>query len=213
MAPQNLQPLPKLIQECSRDIRWELEQVRNRITSEDINRMTDALLSATPPAWPAALIELQKGHLLHRLTRHLNFHLRQYYGKDTLHHSLSFSGPFPSFSLKPVLPVAQQFRRTIRTAKCIEFVGNKLWGKALGPIMPKFMPVEIPTATLLMKAHACSPDCELDAARADLSRRVQGLLINCLLAWEKLLIEHTTQFILNNDIAAEQPGYIAETAV
>jgi hypothetical protein len=205
-----LQPVSQLIQECTRDIRWEMEQIRNRVTIEEIDRMADAELTGHPPVWPAVLLELQKGYLLSRLTRHLNFHIRHENIISTVR-GLEFTGPFPTFSLKTLLPLARQYRHTCTAAQCIEYVGNKLWDKTLSPLKPKFFPLEIKTATLVMKSTGCSAACQSSFARNDLARRVHGLLLNCLHEWETLLLDQVSRFI--SEAQEVVPAFTQDLAV
>lgn len=176
-----------LVAECTADIRWEFNQLRSRIRTDEIVRLADGLLERAPLEWPAALLELQKGYMPDRLLTQLNFRVCQYgLASDC---KIRFQGPFPAFSLKPLKDVVSEHRVTLRTAQCIEFIGNKAWNCALKPIKKNVFPFKINVATLVLGAFDCSPKQQLAIARQDLVQRIKGIIINFLHDWEKMLLE------------------------
>ncbi|QDR82377.1 hypothetical protein [Sporomusa termitida] len=189
-----VQPIDSLLAECKRDIRWEFHQIYLRIRPEEVQRLAEGLLHKTPPEWPRALYELQKGKLHSRLLKHLNFHLRrQGFPAET---ELVFRGPFPSFSLRPLQAVIEEHRTTLRMAGCIEFLGNKIWDHALKPVRKRLMPVHVHVATWALDACGCSAKQQWSVVLADLTQRIRGSIINFLFACEALLIEQVQEQLL-----------------
>ncbi|HWR05857.1 hypothetical protein [Sporomusa sp.] len=189
-----LQPMDALLVECKRDIRWEFHQIYTRIRPEEIERLAEGLLHKTTLEWPSALYELQKGKMHSRLLKHLNFHLRRYgFSAET---ELVFRGPFPSFSLRPLQAIIEEHRTSLRTAKCIECLGNKVWDHALKTAKKRLIPVHVNVATWALDACGCSPKQQLAVALADLGQRIRGSIINFLFACEALLIEQVQEQFL-----------------
>ena len=166
---------------CSADVRWEFNQLRSRIRTEDIERLADGLLQKSPLEWPMALVELQNGCMSGRLLTHLNFRVQQSSVVE-----LKIQGPFPTLSLKPLREIVKEHRITLRTARCIEYVGNKAWNCALKKVTA--LPIHIHAATLVLDAFDCSPKQKLAIARQDIIQRIKGIIINFLQDWENLLL-------------------------
>lgn len=206
LAP--IKTVDSLVLECTNDIHWEFSQLRCRIRQDELHRLAEDLLHRTSLAWPLALIELQKGDTLNRLLTHLNFHVRQYGFPPEK--PLTLTGPFPAFSLKPLLRIAEEHRTTLRTARCIEFAGNKAWDLVLKPVK-KGLPLSVKVATLALTSVGCSPKQQSAAALSDLSRRIEGQIVNFLGDWELLL----TQQIKAQLLTPQQDKYrlITEKAV
>ncbi|MDF2929780.1 MAG: hypothetical protein K0Q75_2018 [Anaerospora sp.] len=170
--------------ECTTDVRWEFNQLRSRIRTEDIGRLADSLLQKSPLEWPMALVELQNGCMSGRLLTHLNFRVQQYGLSSVV--ELKLQGPFPTLSLKPLREIVKEHRIALRTARCIEYVGNKAWNCALKKVTA--LPIHIHAATLVLDAFDCSPKQELAIARQDIIQRIKGIIINFLQDWENLLL-------------------------
>lgn len=206
LAP--VKTVDSLMLECTNDIRWEFNQLRCRIRPDEIDRLAENLLQRTSLAWPLALLELQKGDTLSHLLIHLNFHIRQY--GFSPEDQLTLTGPFPALSLKPLLTIAAEHRTTLRTARCIEFVGNKAWDMALKPVK-KGLPFSVKVATLALTSVGCSPKQQSAAALSDLSRRIEGQIINFLSNWEMLLTQQINAQLLN--LQQDKYRLITEKAV
>ncbi|WP_371381353.1 hypothetical protein [Sporomusa aerivorans] len=182
-----------LLAACAKDIRWEFRQLRSRIQLDEVYRLAGALLNKKPIEWPRALFELQQGIITKRLLQHLNFHVRKF-GFPLA--ELSFTGEFPAFSLKPLLAKTNEYRAVIRTARCIEFLGNKIWDQALKPVKKSGIPCKIEIATLTLNTFDCSHKQQIEAALTELVRYIQGHLINFFYMWETLLIRQTEEQLL-----------------
>lgn len=170
--------------ECIADIRSECNQLRSRISTVDIERLADGLLEKAPLQWPMALVELQNGYMTERLLQHLQFRVRQYGIASEL--NLAFHGPFPTLSLKPLREIVKEHRITLRTSRCIEFVGNKAWDCALKKVTS--LPLHIHAATWVLDTLDCSPKQQLAIARQDIIQRIKGIIINFLQDWENVLV-------------------------
>lgn len=186
-----------LLLECTNDIHWEFKQLCYRIRPDEIHRLAEGLLQRTALVWPLALIELQKGSTLNRLLTHLNFHVRQYGLSPEI--QLACTGPFPVLTLKPLVPLAKEHRTTLRTARYIEVLGNKAWDLALKPVK-KGLPFSVDVATLALSAMDCSAKQQSAAALADLSRCIEGQIINFLNDWEMLLTRQVKAQLLTAQV-------------
>lgn len=204
----SIKTVNSLVLECTNDIHWEFNHIRYRICPDEIHRVAEGLLHRTSLAWPLALIDLQKGNTLNRLLTHLNFHVRQYGFFPEI--QLTFTGPFPTLSLKPLLAIANEHRTTLRTARCIEFLGNKAWDLALKPVK-KGLPIPVKAATLALTTLGCSSNHQSDAALFDLSRRIEGQIINFLCDWEMSLTQQIKAQLLTP--RADKYRLVTETAV
>lgn len=204
-----LQPIDSLLVECKRDIRWEFHQIYTRIRPEEIQRLAEALLRKTPLEWPGSLVELQKGKMLNRLLKHLNFHLRRH--GFSAEAELVFKGSFPAFSLRPLQAIIEEHRATLRTARCIEFLGNKVWDYALKPVKKRLIPFHADIASAVLGTCGCSAKQQLALALADLGQRIRGSIINFLFACEAMLIEQIQEQLLLHKAKLHLP--ISEAAV
>lgn len=203
-----MKPIEPLLAECSKDIRWEFQQLRAHIQLDEVYRLAEALLQRKPIEWPGALMELQQGVTGKRLLHHLNFHIRKFgYPAE----ELVFSGPFPALSLRPLLSQADEYRAILRTACCLEFLGNKAWDPALAPVKKSGLPVKLEVGTLTLAAFGCAPKQQKEAALNDLSKCIKGHILNFLWEWENLLLGQIREQ-LAGDRAAVYP-VIAEKAV
>ena len=197
-----------LLAACIKDIRWEFRQLRSRIQLDEVYRLAEALLQQKPIEWPRALIELQQGITGKRLLHHLNFHIRRFgYPVE----ALVFSGPFPALSLRPLLTHADEYRAILRTACCLEFLGNKAWNAALAPAKKSGIPVKLEVGTLALETFGCSPKHQKEAALNDLAKRIKGHIVNFLWEWETLLIGQTREQLAG--CRADVYPVIAEKAV
>ncbi|TCL36970.1 hypothetical protein EV210_107235 [Anaerospora hongkongensis] len=179
--------------ECIADIRCECNQLRSRISTVEIERLADGLLEKAPLQWPMALVELQNGCMTERLLQHLQFRVRQYGIASEF--NLAFHGPFPTLSLKPLREIVNEHRITLRTSRCIEFVGNKAWNCALKKATS--LPLHIPAATWVLDTLECSPKQQLAIARQDIIQRIKGIIINFLHEWENLLVSSIKEQFLS----------------
>lgn len=171
--------------ECIADIRSEFNQLRSRISAEDVGRLADGLLEKAPLEWPMALVELQNGCIAERLLTHFNFRVRQYGLSSEL--NFIFHGPFPTLSLKPLREIVKEHQIALRTSRCVEFAGNKAWDCAFKKLTGFSFHIHV--ATLALAAFECSPKQQLAIARQDIIQRIKGLIINFLHDWENLLVE------------------------
>ena len=203
-----MKSIEPLLAECSKDIRWEFQQLRARIELDEVYRLAEALLQRRPIEWPRALIELQQGTIGKQLLHHLNFHIRKFgYPVE----ELVFSGPFPALSLRPLLTQADEYRAILRTACCLEFFGNKAWNAALAPVKKSGIPVKLEVGTLALEAFGCSPKHQKEAALNDLAKCIKGHIVNFLWEWETLLIGQTREQLAG--CRADAYPVIAEKAV
>lgn len=189
-----LKPTDLLIEECMKDIRWEFLQIRSQIKSDETRGLAQSLLNRTPLDWPTALLELQKGKTLNRLLDHINFHMRRHGLSPQI--QLVIKGPFPALSLRPLQSLVDEYRCTLRSTGCIEFLGNKVWDYALKPVKRSLVPFKIDVATLALNTFGCSSKEQLDRALVDLSQRIKGYIINFLCEWEAFLIQQVREQLL-----------------
>lgn len=204
-----VEPIDSLLVECTKEIRWEFHQIRSQIRPDEIYRLAIGLLNRTSLEWPLALLELQQGHTLKRLLHHLNSYSRHYGLRAQ--RELVFHAPFPILSLRSLQSVAAEHRVTLRTTRCIEFIGNKSWDYALKPVKKHRIPFKIDVATLALNALGCSPKQQQDEALTDLSQRIRGHIINFLYDLEVLLIAQIEEQLSLYKTVVSQP--VSEVAV
>lgn len=189
-----IKPIEELLLDCTRDIRYEFDQIRSRISSNEIHTLVDNLLCRNSLEWPLALYELQKGKSLKRLLDHLNLQVKVYGFSDE--RSLTFTGPFPTLSLRSLQTTVDEYRSTLRSARCVEFLGNKAWNYSLKAVTKSKLPCQINVASLALGALGCSAEHQMKIAVQDLSDRIKGCILNFLCDWENLLIQQTCEQFL-----------------
>lgn len=190
----SVKPIEVLLLDCTRDIRWEFDYIRSRISSDEIHRLADNLLCKNSPEWPLALFELQKGKNLKRLLDQLNFKIKVH--GFSYENPLIFKGPFPTLSLRSLQATVEEYRSTLRAAHCVEFLGNKAWNYSLKSIIKRKLPFQIDVATLTLEALGCSKKYQIKIALRDLSERIKGCILNFLYDWERLLTQQTCEQLL-----------------
>lgn len=190
-----IKPIDALLLACTKDIRWEFDQIRSRISSDEFHTLADNLLCGNSLEWPLALFELQKGKSLQRLLDHLNLQVKIHgFSHERL---LTFKGPFPTLSLRSLQAAVDEHRSTLRATRCVEFLGNKAWNHSVKTVTNNLLPFKINVATLALENLGCSAKHQMKMALHDLSERIKGCILNFLYDWENLLIQQTYEQFLS----------------
>ncbi|SFM02790.1 hypothetical protein [Pelosinus propionicus] len=200
-----IKPIEALQLECINDIRGEFCQIRSQISSLEIHTLADSLFCQSSLAWPAILLELQKGRILDRLLNKLNEKVKAH--GFSYERNLALRGPFPALSLKSLLPVVQEHRSTLRATRCVEFLGNKACSYSLKSVTKGIFPFQVDVATLAMETLGCSSKQQMKQAMLDLSERIKGRILNFLYDWEKLIIKQISEQL----ITIKQNSYLLLT--
>lgn len=189
-----IKPIEALRLECTNDIREEFCQIRSRISSLEIHKLADSLFCQNSLAWPAVLLELQKGRILDRLLNKLNGTVKTH--GFSYERNLALKGPFPALSLRSLLPVVHEHRSTLRATRCVEFLGNKACSYSLKSVTKGIFPFQVDVATLAMESLGCSSKQQMKLALLDLSERIKGCILNFLYDWENLIMKQIGEQLL-----------------
>ncbi len=189
-----IKPIEALQLECANDVRGEFCQIRSQISSVEIHKLADSLFYQNSLAWPAVLLELQKGRILDRLLTKLNGKVKAH--GSSYERNLALKGPFPVLSLRSLLPVVNEHRSTLRATRCVEFLGNKACSYSLKSVTKGIFPFQVDVATLAMETLGCSSKQQMKSALLDLSERIQGCILNFLYDWENLIIKQIREQLL-----------------
>ena len=204
-----VKPREALVVNCTKDIGWEICQIRSQISSDEIYKLAHNLLCQQTLQWPAALLKLQKGRSLNQLLEHLNLQVKVY-GFSPENH-LTLKGPFPTLSLRSMQSAVDEYRSTLRAVRCIEFLGNKAWNYSLKSAAKSVVPFEFNVAGLALEAFGYSTKQQIKIALLDLAERIKGCILNFLYDWENLLTLQVREQILTFKQNTYLP--ITETAV
>jgi hypothetical protein len=207
--PTCIKSIDALILACTTDIHCEFHQIRSRISTEEIHRLADSLLFQDSLKWPLALLELQKGNSLKRLLDHLNLQIKVHSASSE--RPLTFTGPFPTLSLRSLQTIVDEYRSTLRAVRCLEFLGNKAWHYSFKLVTKSRVPFKINVASLALKTVGCSTKQQMKMALCDLVQRIKGCILNFLYDWETLLTQQTCEQLLALKQNVSLP--IIETAV
>lgn len=204
-----VKPIEALRSDCTKDISWEFRKIRSRISSVEIYKLAENLLCQSSLEWPVALIELQKGKSLKRLLDHLNLQVKVY--GFSPERPLTFTGPFPTLSLRSLQASLDEYHSTLRAVRCIEFLGNRVWNYSFKSLTKGIVPFQVNVASLALETLGCSTKQQMEMALRELAQRIKGCILNFLNDWETLLTQQICEQFLNMKQKAYLP--ITEAAV